>query len=322
MSNDETYYCEQCLYRSNKKYNFEKHLNTLKHKKQTGVILPPTELFYCKQCNKGYKYHQSLLNHLKTCQIEQTHASSTQQSQLSPHKTIFNVCNCGKSYKSKSGYYKHIKKCKTSSKSVELQQSSMVEQPKNVTQMLEQILEEHKELRENLKTSNTIIHNKNTIIHNKNNFNISMFLNEKCTNAMNLEDFINKIQLTIEDLQYTKQNGYTKGISNIFIKNLVNMDITKRPIHCSDHKRMHFYIKDDDKWEIDDNNKRLNTSIKKISKKQLQTIHEWDIGDTEETHSETQMDDYFKLVRIVTQENSDKNLRCIKRNVGKSIQLN
>jgi hypothetical protein len=159
------------------------------------------------------------------------------------------------------------------------------------------------------------------MINSNNNFNINFFLNEKCKNAMNLEDFVEKIKFTLEDLQFTKDNGYAKGISNIFIKNLNDMDITERPIHCSDQKRLQFYVKNDNEWTKDNNNEKIDNTIEKVSKKQIKSIQEWVEANPDFTESDTKMEEYFTLVRSITQPNDDKNLKNIKRKVGENVKL-
>ena len=104
--------------------------------------------------------------------------------------------------------------------------------------------------------------------NNNNKISINVFLNQHCKNAMNLTDFVDNIKLSIEDLEYTNQHGYVKGISNIFTKHLTDMKVTERPIHCSDKKRLQFYIKDSDKWEKDKEHKKIDQTIQKINKKQ------------------------------------------------------
>lgn len=148
-----------------------------------------------------------------------------------------------------------------------------------------------------------------------------MFLNEKCKNAMNLEDFIQKIKFTLEDLQYTRDNGYTKGISNVFIKSLNNMDVTERPIHCSDQKRLQFYVKNDDEWTRDSNNEKIDSSIEKISKKQIETIKKWTEQNPDFMDCDQKRDEYFKLVTEIMKPNDDKNLRNIKKKVGENVKL-
>ena len=146
-------------------------------------------------------------------------------------------------------------------------------------------------------------------------------VNEKCKNAMNLEDFVDKIKFTLEDLQYTKENGYAKGISNVFIKSLNDMDVTERPIHCSDQKRLQFYVKNADEWSKDKNNEKIDNTIKKVSKKQLKSIQEWVDANPDYLDSDAKTEEYFTLVRSITQPNDDKNLKNIKRKVGENVKI-
>ena len=157
-----------------------------------------------------------------------------------------------------------------------------------------------------------------TTIHNGDNYTINMFLNEKCKNAMNLEDFVEKIKFTLEDLQYTSDNGYANGISNVFIKNLKDLDVTERPIHCTDQKRLQFYVKNEDVWEKDD--VKLHASIEQVSKKQSLTINEWTNANPNYMDSSQKCDEYFKLVNETTQS-TDKNIKNIKKNMGTNVKL-
>ena len=100
--------------------------------------------------------------------------------------------------------------------------------------------------------------------NNNNNVSINIFLNKKCTEAMNLTDFVNNIKISLEDLEYTNEHGYVKGISNIFKRNLTDLKATERPIHCSDKKRLQFYVKDEDKWEKDITHEKMNKGIENI----------------------------------------------------------
>jgi len=113
-----------------------------------------------------------------------------------------------------------------------------------------------------------------TIINNK--MTINMYLNDQCADAMNLTDFVDKVKVSLEDLLYTQQHGYVKGISNIFVKNLSDLDPSERPIHCSDKKRMQFYVKDENKWEKDNKHVKIDRSIAEITHKQIKTIREWE----------------------------------------------
>ena len=228
-------------------------------------------------------------------------------------------CECGKSYKHASSLSKHKTKCEYLQNLSQKLETNEIIPTNNVEHLLKNILEENKILREkitNLELGNTVINN-----NSNNSLNINMFLNEKCKNAMNLEDFVEKIKLTLEDLQFTKDNGYAKGISNIFIKNLNDMDVTERPIHCSDQKRLQFYVKNDNEWTKDKNNEKLDNTIEKVSVKQLKSIREWVKNNPDYKDSETKLEEYFTLVRSITQPNDEKNLKNIKKKVGENVKL-
>jgi len=197
------------------------------------------------------------------------------------------ICdNCGKDYKYRSGLSRHKKKCIQDEYEVVLKTCRKKSQSENEPQQnggnigsalkcLTQTLVKQGDILEKL------IESQNQMIpkignNNNNKISINVFLNEHCKNAMNLTDFIDNIQVSLEDLAYTNEHGYVKGISNIFTKNLTDMKVTERPIHCSDKKRMKFYIKDSDKWEKDKAHKKIDRTIQTITKKQILKIKEWE----------------------------------------------
>ena len=318
------FFCNYCLYGCNNKTNFKKHKNTYKHLKLLNASLGlPKKLsnkFICKECNKTFKHRQSLYRHKKLCKSDVCKISKIIQNYPKVIQSNFS-CKCGKSYKYASGLSKHKTKCEhlQNVENKKKDHPDEIAPTNNVEKLLKNILEENKVLRKeikNLKLGTTMINSNNT-----NSFNINMFLNEKCKNAMNLEDFVEKIKLTLEDLQFTKDNGYAKGISNIFIKNLNDMDVTERPIHCSDQKRLQFYVKNDNEWTKDKNNEKIDNSIENVSRKQIKSIQEWVEANPDYTESDSKMEEYFTLVRSITQPNDDKNLKNIKRKVGVNVKL-
>ena len=113
-----------------------------------------------------------------------------------------------------------------------------------------------------------------TVNNNTNNISINIFLNEHCKDAMNLTDFVKSLELSLDDLDYTGKHGYSKGIANILIKNLGDIDPTSRPIHCTDKKRLQFYVKDDDQWEQDGSHNKVDKTIETITQKQIQNVKE------------------------------------------------
>ena len=117
---------------------------------------------------------------------------------------------------------------------------------------------------------------KNVGNNNNNTISINLFLNENCKNAMNLTDFIQNMNVSLEDLEFSKDNGFVKGVTNIFTKQLQDLDPTQRPIHCSDKKRLQFYVKEDDVWQKDLNNEKIDRTITNIKIKQAQSLTEWE----------------------------------------------
>ena len=320
--NKNIYYCEICDYNCSKGSHWKQHILTRKHQNGKNGNYNDNKKkaqIKCPNCSKLYAHKSGLSRHIKFCKNEVSKLSKIIQNYPKVIQNKF-VCECGKSYKYASGLSKHKTKCKHLQYVNDNSETTEIIPTNNVEKLLKNILEENKVLREeikNLKLGNTMINSNN----NNNHFNINMFLNEKCKNAMNLEDFVEKIKLTLEDLKFTKDNGYAKGISNIFIKNLNDMDITERPIHCSDQKRLQFYVKNDNEWSKDKNNEKIDNTIEKVSRKQIKSIQEWVEANPDYTESDAKMEEYFTLVRSITQPNDDKNLKNIKRKVGENVKL-
>ena len=321
------FYCETCLYGCSNKTNFNKHKTTYKHLRLTNAASRLTKKlstdFQCENCQKFFKHRQSLFRHQKICKKDPSQLAKLAKKLAKVSHPKFE-CVCGKSYKHASSLSKHKLKCILLKDEEENDIIEEIVPTNNVEYLLKNImmdnkaiLEENKELRSEIKNLKI----GNNITNNNQQYSINFFLNEKCKNAMNLEDFVERIKFTLEDLEFTKDNGYAKGISNIFIKNLNDMDITERPIHCSDQKRMQFYIKNDNSWSKDKANEKLDHSIEKVSKKQIKSIKEWVMANPNYMDSEVKMSEYFELIKNITQPNDDKNLRTIKKKVGENVKL-
>ena len=187
-----------------------------------------------------------------------------------------------------------------------------------IKQILKTILNENKKLRKDIKNI------KNMKITN-NNININVFLNDKCKNAMNLTDFINNIKMSIEDLEYSGKHGYVKGVSHILLKNLTDIEPYQRPVHCSDMKRLKFYVKENDIWERDINNKKLDNSISNISKKQHTILKKWESQNPNYENSEEKLQQYFNMVSsLINGKDTDEiqnNKAKIIRTVSNKINI-
>ena len=245
--NTQKFNCTFCNYTTTKKSDYMKHLTTDKH----------------KNCENDSK------------KIE----NGIDLSQMSPNKCKKYICSCGKSYAYDSGYYRHKKNCKiivNETENIIINKDFMLQILKQNNDFKDMLLEQNKTILELSKDKNNITNNSNyTNIHNK-TFNLQVFLNETCKDAMNIMDFVDSIKLQLTDLESVGQLGYVKGMSNIIVKNLKALDVTQRPVHCSDVKREVLYIKDNNKWEKEDpENNKLQKAIKYISHKNILLLSKW-----------------------------------------------
>ena len=227
--------CDCCDYKCCRKSEWNKHILTLKHKNRTNPEIfeqkvSNNDKLSCKYCNKQYNARNSLWYHQNKCVVNNPILDNTSDSNL-----IIQLLKQNDEFK-----------------------SLIIDQNKTILEQNSQLLEVCK---------NGIINNSVTHVnsHNK-TFNLQVFLNEDCKDAMNITDFVNSIQLQLSDLESVGKLGYVEGISNIIIKNLNALDVTKRPVHCTDPKRETIYIKDGDVWEKDeDDNKKLRKMIRSVA---------------------------------------------------------
>ena len=208
------------------------------------------------------------------------------------------VCICGKSYKHRQSLFKHQQKCNNKQpKTLETQKSRVSEElvcqlvkdntdmkklfgdlvnvVKEKDKQLENVVKENTELTKKIIEMKPSMGNNNNNNNNTNNFNINMFLNEQCKDAINMTDFIKSIQVSFEQLDYTKVNGLEKGITKILMDNMNKLGKFERPLHCTDIKRETLYIKDDDKWEKDITKEKIKKAINKTSNKNFTTLCQW-----------------------------------------------
>ena len=267
--NPQNYSCDFCDFSSSNKKDYNRHLLTLKHKKET---------------NGG--------------QVDET--------------DIFekHICGCGREYKCRQGLWKHKKNCltyktpkKTPDKEPESDLKILTNLVLDVVKQNQELVNQNSELTNKIvdickvgQTTNSIT-NSNINSHNK-TFNLNVFLNETCKDAMNITDFVESLKLQLSDLENVGRLGFVEGISNIIVKNLKEMDVHKRPVHCSDSKREVMYIKDEDKWEKENENKnKLRKVIKKVASKNQRLLPEFkkEHPDCGNYHSKFS-DQYNKLV--------------------------
>jgi len=232
--------------------------------------------FVCEKCDFNTCNKKDFNRHIQT-KKHKINDSQCFSMEITP-KTQYE-CSCGKTYKDNSGLWRHKKKCSINFNYPENENKNKIPEisPELVLSILKQnndfqelILEQNKTILE-LSKNNQINNSHNTTTtnnsHNK-SFNLQFFLNETCKDAMNITDFVDSIKLQLSDLINIGEIGYVEGISNIITTKLKSLDVTQRPVHCADKKREVLYVKDDDKWEKEDiEKKKIRRAIKKIANK-------------------------------------------------------
>ena len=229
-------------------------------------------------------------------------------------------CECGNTYKHRSGLYRHKKTCQKMPKNAE-------EGP--MTSIMLKLLNQNAELQKIIleQSKETKVTNTNIINNTTNNFNLNVFLNETCKDAITLKDFVDGLQVRLKDLEDTAQLGYSEGVSKIFINGLNELEVNKRPIHCSDAKRETLYIKDNNEWKKEDDNKtELTKAIKTIGKKNMMQIFEWQKKHPEYNDPDSKENDkYQKMIMNAmsgsTTEEQEHNMKKIIKNVTKNVVI-
>ena len=238
-------------------------------------LLKNCSKYYCEICDYGTCKKSSYMDHILTAKHLKRLNGDT-NGDIGDKKTAFLlpsgkkiVCeNCNKKYISRNGLWKHKKKC--FEKTVEsVSDDNLV---KMLIYQCKELRDENKELIEIIKHGTHNTNSNNTISNNK-TFNLHFFLNETCKDAMNIMDFVNSIKIQLSDLEKVGKIGFVEGISNIITSNLKALDVTQRPIHCTDNKREVLYVKDENKWEKEaDEKDKIRKAIKKVANKNIKML--------------------------------------------------
>jgi hypothetical protein len=221
--------------------------------------------------------------------------------------------NCNKNYNTNSGLWKHKKGCNTN-------------EYKQKDDLINYLIKENQEFKHlilEIVKKDTIVTN-NTNSHNK-TFNLQFFLNETCKDAMNIMDFVDSIKLQLSDLEKVGRIGYVEGISNIITTNLKALDITQRPIHCTDNKRETLYVKDENKWEKEaDEKNKIRKAIKMVAHKNIKVLPKFKESHPDCSKSESKYSDQYNKIMVESFggygdndiEKEDKIIKNIAKGVG------
>ena len=354
--NANKFVCEKCDFRCSKQSNYDTHLLTYKHQKITGnnqTESKPSLSFICPNCNKKYSHLSGLCRHRKICvsvkpeikPIENIDSDSdcdtgndsdsySDESYSIDHTQNVIIRNNVKPRKQNTD--KKIKNLTAENRQMKIEMARMLSIVANNTQFQTQLLEFMKTTQSsqsqitnpppsigvasNLTGDHNTINNTNS--NNTNNtFNMNLFLNEKCKDAMNMKDFVNSIQLNMTDMENVERLGYVEGMSNILIDNLQKTDVYKRPVHCSDVKRETIYVKDDNKWERDaPNHPKMVNAVLAVEQKNVAMVGEWAKANPRCMNSSSKENErYFKLSKAATDGEKDGNIAKVIRKVAKNV---
>ena len=281
------------------------------------------EIFYCNICDFKCCKQSNYDKHLITLK----HKNRTQLNDLEPKnsKKMFVCEKCNKKYTARNSLWYHEKKCKYDT---QIEKENTINDKDNLITLL---LTQNKELMDLLKSgmiSNTTNNNSHNTTNNDNKiFNLQFFLNETCKDAMNINEFVSSIKVNLDELENTGRQGYIEGVSSIILKRLNALEQHFRPLHCSDSKREVFYIKENNEWKKENENKPILTkAIKTIANENIKQIKCWRDKYPDCTKSDSTKNDlYLKIVSNsmngLTEEESCKNIDKIISNVSKKVLI-
>lgn len=340
--------CKICDYTTCKIGNWNRHISTHKHKRlimankksQKNEEHNESE-FVCENCGKSYKHLSSLCKHKKKCvtiiennknneiteeniDIENIYIQSQEQSEQSQQSQQLNLSE-------QQEEIQNSHEILDDNTLGIIDEKSGINQP-NYEETMNIMIQENKELRniliEQQKQISELIpkignnNTTNNTTHNTNNFNLNFFLNEQCKDAVNLIDFINSLQVEFSQMEYTGTHGFVEGMSNIFNKAIQNMEVTKRPIHCTDLKRDILYVKDNEVWEKDnDTNGKMVAAIDIVKQNNLSKITDWmkeNPGCEQMTNPKNDM--FINMIKEHTSDNS-KDIKKIIKSIAKTSTI-
>jgi hypothetical protein len=302
----------------------EKHNDTNKHKAIVSGEKATLEAsrdkigkgFSCQACNfKCYKESNYKIHLLTPKHMKFTEVYKGLQKNAAPEKV--HVCKCSKTYSTRMGLWKHKQRCQFSDDKTNEIISPEIKDINSIDKdgLILKLLKDNEEIRQMLKDiipkigNNTIINNNNNNSNNTtNNFNLNVFLNEQCKDALNISEFVDSLKITFEDLLYSKKNGLVEGISNVMIRGLKELDIYKRPIHCTDREK-------DDSHEI------MRNTIEKIADKERTALQLWTEENPDWIETERKQMEYLTMLRNISEpiEDEEKNGRKIIRAVSREV---
>jgi hypothetical protein len=251
--------------------------------------------FYCEKCNFVCSKKSNWNRHVLTVKHKNQQLSTICQQKVTKQF----ACECGKEYKERSGLWKHKQKCNIYMQSCSNTENTIIQSD---NELIKIIMEENAKLHEDIRTLIPKIGNNNSTNSNNQSFNINFFLNETCKDAMNMKDFIENIKLTLENVIYASKNGVLDSSRKLIVQGLQDLELTERPIHCTDVKKNTMYIKDEGFWNMDKENENLKKILQNVSVKHMKGISEWIINNPYYMNTEGGQQEYVQMVKNITQD--------------------
>ena len=316
--------------------------NVTKTSQKSRKTRKKSQNFYCEYCDyyscrkNDYVKHLATKKHLKKASQNVTKTSQEKSKTRTKVAKIF-VCECcNKEYKSRNGLWHHKKKCipvnlKIDPEVKELKELNKIQEEK--IQLLMENQKYHKKFEKmvapvikaigengGISSQNNCNNTTNNTINN--NININLYLNEHCKNALNIEDLMNKVKITLEDYNFALENGYAKGVTNVLIKNIGDLDDTERPIHSSDKKRGKFYVKSQGEWKKENGemvDQVITTVGNKLNTYDVDNITAEDFKDPEVM--ELYQKNTLKLAKKSDPKEASKERKKIKSELANTVSL-
>ena len=329
--NNNKFYCKICDYSVSRKSQLERHKKSKKHQKNLmkkaiskdrhGNKLRHVVENQCQICFKKYKHRSGLSRHYKNC--IKSHTDPVENESKNYPSTKCTISNGTKCAAEKVKEEENILKEKI--QVLELEKKILekdLECAKTIGIMKDQMLEMQK-------AKGTTNNNyKECAINNTQNININLFLNKDCNNAMNLEDFVDNIKVQLEDILYQGEVGAAEGITNIITKQLKDMPVTKRPIHCTDEKRLQFYVREKEEWNEKKNwtHKEVLNMRNKIKNKQILAMDKWENENEGFSKDPKLQDEYSKIMGGIlegyeNEKQMNKQIKKLRKNLAKHIGI-
>lgn len=319
-SSSSKYECNYCMFYTNKCTDYTRHLSTQKHKILSASASASTPVASSSRASDPDSNSSMLEDDASADSGESPPCMGTDgfNIQMPSRPCQMYTCRfCDKQYIARNSLWYHEKRCKQHHVALQLQN-------KTKDEVIDRLLKDNAEMMKLLKEivprigPTTMIMNNTT--HNK--FNINVFLNEHCKDALNISDFVNSIKITMHDLKLTEERGIVESISNVLVQGLNDMDICKRPIHCTDLKRDILYVKENEQWERDETQEHLRKSVNDIAYKQILSVENW-----KNTLPNLNCDDSLQLqyntllMKTLADTTGEKDVKKIVKSVCKHVYL-